>query len=137
MRCISGSTFDCRSRGPWFKDYTGLSGISQGTRNESPRLYSIKVWIGTLRGLCLCKFDTPGHRMLAAHKTGSEIVFLGKIKCQRVTKQLNSWKQPYQKLQLVTNISPNAPNNINTKLYILFIGATAPHPCFRLVLTVK
>ena len=32
-----------------------------------------KVWIGTLRWLCLCKFDISGRRMMAAHKTGSEI----------------------------------------------------------------
>ena len=60
--------------GPWFESYTGLTWISQGTRNESPRLRSTKVWIGTLRGLCLCKLDIPGRHMLAAHKTGSEIV---------------------------------------------------------------
>ena len=30
--------------------------------------HSTKVWIGTLRGLCLCKFDIPGRRMFATHK---------------------------------------------------------------------
>ena len=34
-----------------------------------------KVWFGTL---CLCKLDIPGCRMLAAHKTGSEIVSPGR-----------------------------------------------------------
>ena len=30
--------------------------------------------IGTVRGQCLCKFDIPGCSMLAANKTGNEIV---------------------------------------------------------------
>ena len=63
-RWSSGSAFACRSRGPWFKSYTGRTWIFQDTRNESPRLYSTKVWIGTLRELCLCKLDIPGRRML-------------------------------------------------------------------------
>ena len=64
--------------GPWFKSYTGLTWISQCPRNESPRLHSTNLWIGTLRRLCLCKLDIPGRRMLAAHKTGSEIVSPGR-----------------------------------------------------------
>ena len=36
----SGSAFDCRSRGPWIESYTGLS---QDTRNESPKLHSTNV----------------------------------------------------------------------------------------------
>ena len=43
----SGSAFDCRSRGSWVESYTGLTWISYGTRNESPRLHSTKI----------CKFD--------------------------------------------------------------------------------
>ena len=35
---------------------------------------------GTLRGLCLCKFDIPGCHMLAAHKTDGEIVSPGRHK---------------------------------------------------------
>ena len=34
--------------------------------------------IGTLRGLCMYKFDIPGCSMLAAHKTGCEIVSPGR-----------------------------------------------------------
>ena len=49
----SGSAFDCRSRGPLFESYTGLTWFSLGTRIESPRRPA-KVWIGTLRGWCLC-----------------------------------------------------------------------------------
>ena len=48
-----------------------------GHKKWISRLHSTKVWNGTLRGLCLCKFDIPGCRMLAAHKTGSEIVSQG------------------------------------------------------------
>ena len=59
---------DFRLRGLWFKSNTGLMWISQGTRNKSPRLHSNKVWIGTLRGLCLCMFDILGYSMLAAVK---------------------------------------------------------------------
>ena len=75
-RWSSGSAFACRSIDPWFESYTGLKWISLGTWNESPRLHSTKVWIDTLRGLCLCKLDMPERRILAAHKTGSEIVAL-------------------------------------------------------------
>ena len=42
-RCSRGSTFDCRTRSPWLHSYTGLTCISQGTRNKSPRLHSTKV----------------------------------------------------------------------------------------------
>ena len=60
-------------RGPWFESYTGLMCISLGTRNESegstwPRC-KLVPW-----ETCLCKLDIPGHGMLAAHKTGTEIV---------------------------------------------------------------
>ena len=60
VRWSSGNAFTCRSRGTWFKSYTAQPWISQGTRKESSRLHSTKVWIGTLRGLCLCKLDYPG-----------------------------------------------------------------------------
>ena len=53
----SVSAFTCKSRGLWFESYTGLIWISLGTRNESLRLQSTKVWIGSLRGHCLCMFD--------------------------------------------------------------------------------
>ena len=67
-RWSSGSAFACRSRCPWFESYTGLTWIFQGTRNESPRLHSTKVWIGTLRRLCLCKLDIPGrHNVGCTH----------------------------------------------------------------------
>ena len=39
----SGSVFNCRSGGSWFESYTGLTWISLGTRNESPRFNSTKV----------------------------------------------------------------------------------------------
>ena len=54
----------------WFDSYTGQTWISQGTRNESKRPNSTKMWFGTLRGLCLYKYDISWSRMLAAHKTG-------------------------------------------------------------------
>ena len=41
---------------------------------KTPKLHSIKVWICTLSGQCLCKFDISGRRMLAAHKTDIETV---------------------------------------------------------------
>ena len=63
---FSGSPFDCRSRVPWFKSYPGITWISLGARNESPRLHP-KVWIGTLR---VWKFDIPGRSKSAAHKPG-------------------------------------------------------------------
>ena len=56
----SGSTFDCRSRGPWFRSYTGLMWISVGTGNESPRLHSTKVGIGTPRAVYV-QVLIPGH----------------------------------------------------------------------------
>ena len=42
-RCFSSSAFTCRSRGPWFESYIGLTWISLSTRNESPKLHSTKV----------------------------------------------------------------------------------------------
>ena len=72
----SGSAFDCRSRGSLLESYTGLTWIFQGTRNESPRLHSTKMWTGTLRGLCLCKLDIIGRRMLAALLGGLVTTFI-------------------------------------------------------------
>ena len=47
------------------------------TINKSSMLHSTKVWNGTLR-CCVCnKFDIPGRRVLAAHKTWSEKVSPG------------------------------------------------------------
>ena len=63
---------DCRTRDPWFRSYTGIMWISMGTKKKSLRLHSTKVWICTLRGWCLWKFEIPGRRMFAAHKTGLE-----------------------------------------------------------------
>ena len=68
-----------KSRCPLFESYTGLKWISLSTRNDSPRLHSTKVWICTLRERCLWKLYIPGRRMLAAHKTGSEIVSPGRL----------------------------------------------------------
>ena len=43
-RWSSGRAFDSISTGSWFKSYTGITEISQVTRNESsPRLHSTKV----------------------------------------------------------------------------------------------
>ena len=75
---LSDSASDCMPRCPWLEYCTGLTWIYQSTRNESPRLHATKVWIGTQRGLCLCKLDISERRMLTAHKTGSEIVYPGK-----------------------------------------------------------
>ena len=88
-RWSSGSEFDCRSRGSWFESYTGLTRIHLNTRNGSPRHLSTKVWFGILRGLCLCKFDILRHRMLTAHKTGSEIVSPGRPK--RLFRNVAQW----------------------------------------------
>ena len=76
-RCSSGTAFDCRLRGPWIECYTDLTWIFLGTRNEFTRLYSTKVWIDTVRGRYLCKFDIPERRMLTAH-TRSKIVSPGR-----------------------------------------------------------
>ena len=73
VRWFSGSAFDCRSRGPCFESFPGLTWISLETINKSPMLHSTKVGIGTPRGQCLCSFDIPGRRILAVHKTGSEM----------------------------------------------------------------
>ena len=75
-RWPSDSAFDWRSRGPKFESCAGLTWIiSLGTENQSPSFQSTKVWSGTLRGLCLCKFDIAVRRNLAAHTTGNEIVY--------------------------------------------------------------
>ena len=58
--------FDWRSRGPWLESYAGLTEFLRA--QESPSLHSTKVWFRTPRGRCLCEFDIPGRRMLAAHK---------------------------------------------------------------------
>ena len=76
-RWTSGSVFAYGSRGPWFESYTGLI-LLWAQKNKSLRLHSTKVWIGTLRGQCMCKFDIPGRRMLVEHKTGSEVVSPGR-----------------------------------------------------------
>ena len=73
----SGRPFNCRMKGALFESYTDLTWISLGTRNDSTRLHSTNMWIGTLRG-----FYIPGCRILAAHKTGSEIVSPGRLEHQ-------------------------------------------------------
>ena len=42
--------------------------------SEAPLEQGVIWYFGTPRGLCLCKWDIPGRRMLTAHRTGSEIV---------------------------------------------------------------
>ena len=79
--CIGPVVARLTADGPRFESYPSLTWIYLNTRNESPRLNSTKVWIGSLSGRCLCQFAISGSRLLAAHKTGSETVSPGRPKC--------------------------------------------------------
>ena len=112
----SGSTFDRRSRGPWFKSYTGITWISLKARNEPPRLHSKLGVNGTLRMWYLSKLDIPGCRIMAAYKTGNEIVSKGRLLLNMARYQnwnVNTVRAPQSKHIIIplnlmkSHVSPN------------------------------